>query len=179
MGSQDASQKTDNEVFFTRLYEQSHHVILGFCTRHLLHVGDAEDATAEAFLVAWRKINTVRELAEPSAWLMQTAKLIVRNTQRRERRRNDVRIRTHDLVSVAREPFECVSANLALATTIRGIEALDARDRDIIISTTLTSLPRAEVGRRLQLDPSQISKRLYAIRQHLHYEAASALRGQS
>ena len=56
-----------------------------YCLRRL-PVADANDATAEVFLVAWKKIDRVPAGEEALPWLYGVARNVVRNFSRSTRR---------------------------------------------------------------------------------------------
>ena len=53
--------------------------------RHL--VTDAQDAAAEVFLTAWRRLDQLPEGDEARAWLYVTARRVIANQRRSNRRR--------------------------------------------------------------------------------------------
>ena len=57
-----------------------------YCSRRL-GVQEANDAAAEVFLVAWRKIDQVPIGADARMWLYGVARNVVRNASRSARRR--------------------------------------------------------------------------------------------
>jgi RNA polymerase sigma factor (sigma-70 family) len=75
-----------DEEAFEGLWNAHYGDILAFCLRRLGNRQEAADATADAFLVAWRRSEEIPENARP--WLYGVALKVVANRRRGERRRS-------------------------------------------------------------------------------------------
>jgi RNA polymerase sigma-70 factor (ECF subfamily) len=73
---------------FDALFEAHKIDIASYCSWRTGSRGDAEDALAEVFLVAWRKIDLVPEGDGARAWLYATARKVTANSRRSGRRRD-------------------------------------------------------------------------------------------
>lgn len=80
MGRPVASDETFRSVF-----DEHHDAVHRYCLRRL-DVEDANEAIAEVFLVAWRKIDAVPQGPEALPWLYGVARNVVRNKRRSGRR---------------------------------------------------------------------------------------------
>ena len=78
-----ASPTTSAE--YRRLFDECFEAITRYCLRRL-PLADVNDATAEVFLVAWRKFDQVPAGDDALPWLYGVARNVVRNTQRSSRR---------------------------------------------------------------------------------------------
>ena len=74
-----------DEDAFEALWHAHYADILAFCLRRLGNRQEAADATADAFLVAWRRSGEIPENARP--WLFGVALKVIANRRRGERRR--------------------------------------------------------------------------------------------
>jgi RNA polymerase sigma-70 factor (ECF subfamily) len=79
----DASPTTNTK--FRRIYDEDFGAVTRYCLRRL-PVADVNDATAEVFLVAWRRIDRVPDGPEALPWLYGVARNVVRNATRSPRR---------------------------------------------------------------------------------------------
>jgi RNA polymerase sigma-70 factor (ECF subfamily) len=70
---------------FRRIYDEHFEAVTRYCLRRL-PVADVNDATAEVFLVAWKKIDRMPDGAEALRWLYGVARNVVRNAARSTRR---------------------------------------------------------------------------------------------
>ncbi len=107
--------------------------------------GDREaalDAAQEAFLAAWRDIETFREESVPLTWLIGIARRIVFRESRRERRREELRggepARHGGTGSAARDGD--AETNAARDEEPGG--AIEARERDARVRAATLLLPR-------------------------------------
>lgn len=76
---------TDDERF-RALYERHYPAVLGYCARRV-GVEAARDATADTFLVAWRRLHEI-DSARELPWLLRTAANVLRDQDRSARRRD-------------------------------------------------------------------------------------------
>lgn len=70
---------------YNQLFERHHPDVLAYFLRRL-DGHEAEEATAEVFVVAWRRIDDVPSGAETRPWLFGVAHNVLRNRQRAIRR---------------------------------------------------------------------------------------------
>ena len=73
---------------FDALFEGHRFDVASYCSWRAASRSDAEDAVAEVFLVAWRRLESVPSGDTARAWLYATARRLLAN-QRRSRRRRD------------------------------------------------------------------------------------------
>ena len=65
---------TSPEERFTALFEATRIPVLAYAIRRVADPADAADVVAEAYLVAWRRLDDVPEGAEASPWLFGVAR---------------------------------------------------------------------------------------------------------
>ena len=78
------SPRTDAK--FRRIYDENYAAMRNYLLRRL-PVGEVNDAMAELFLVAWRRIDDAPEGDASRLWLYGVARNVARNTERSVRRR--------------------------------------------------------------------------------------------
>ena len=83
----DALPRDLGEQRFARLYRDHARGILGYALRRCPDPEDAADVVAETFLAAWRRLPEVPIGEEARLWLYGTARLVLANQRRGERRR--------------------------------------------------------------------------------------------
>jgi RNA polymerase sigma-70 factor (ECF subfamily) len=71
---------------FTALYDEHYHRILGYVQRRSAR-DDAVDLVAETFAIAWRRLDDVPQGEQTLFWLYATARRVLANHRRAERRR--------------------------------------------------------------------------------------------
>src|SRR5438067_7547391 len=76
----------DREATFRRRYRANHRSISAYARRRL-NPQDADDAVADAFLVAWRRLSDVPEDEFALAWLYGVARRVISQGRRGGARR--------------------------------------------------------------------------------------------
>lgn len=80
-GHERRSSESDADGRFRRLYVDHERDVRNYCRRRL-RTGDVDDAVADVFVVAWRKIESLPIPAEVRPWLFGVARNVVRNLER-------------------------------------------------------------------------------------------------
>ena len=80
------AQSPSQDERFRRVYTAHHAAIRDYCFRRL-SPADANDATAEVFLVLWRRMDDAPPADESLPWLYGIARNTVANVRRSTRRR--------------------------------------------------------------------------------------------
>src|SRR5207244_9474130 len=107
-----------------QVFDQNLRAVYGFVLRRAGTL-DVDDAVAEVFLVAWRRIDDVPADAKP--WLLGVARRVLANQRRAAGRRASLLERTReDAARPAQEPPEAPSV-------LRALDRVSARDREILL----------------------------------------------
>ena len=85
-GPKPRSSETEADQRFRRLYLDHERDVRNYCRRRL-PTADVDDAVADVFVVAWRRIDSLPVPAEVRPWLFGVARNVVRNLEREARRR--------------------------------------------------------------------------------------------
>ena len=85
-------QSPSQDAEFQRMFTSHRDAVWVYCCRRLPR-DDVQDAVAEVFLVAWRRIDQAPEGDESVLWLYGVARNIVRNFHRSAIRRQRLRIK--------------------------------------------------------------------------------------
>ncbi|NNC92321.1 MAG: sigma-70 family RNA polymerase sigma factor [Acidimicrobiia bacterium] len=138
--------ESENEQRFTDLFRTNHRAVLAFFLRRLDR-DDAYDATADVFVVAWRRLADVPDGEEGLRWLYGVARLVLLNHRRTTRRGTRLLAKLtrfgaaeptapETLVVQQAEDREIVSAMLTLRP----------QDQEILRLAYWEQLPHAEIG---------------------------------
>ncbi len=161
------AQSRPHEAQFQRMFESHHEAIQRYCFRRL-PASDANDAAAEVFLVAWRRIADAPIGDGELPWLYGIGRNIVSNAQRSARRSGRLRVKLAG-VAPEREP----GPELQVVRSAEEREALDAlarlrpEDQEILRLRTWEELPNEQIASTLGLSVRAVESRLTRARRKL------------
>lgn len=169
----DALPRELAEQRFGRLYRQHAREILGYALRRCPDPEDAADAVAETFLTAWRRLGEVPAGAEGRLWLYGTARFVLANQRRGERRRN--RLTEQLRVELRRQ----LPAGAAADSTgiVEALNALEEPDRELLMLVGWEELTPAQAAQVLGVTPLAARSRLHRARRRLRARLEEAGRG--
>jgi RNA polymerase sigma-70 factor, ECF subfamily len=159
----DALPRELAEQRFGRLYREHAREILGYALRRCADPEDAADAVAETFLAAWRRLSEVPHGAEARLWLYGTARFVVANQRRGERRRNRL---TEQLRAELRRqlPVEAAADSTGIVEALHGLEE---PDRELLMLIGWEELTPAQAAQVLGVTPLAARSRLHRARRRL------------
>jgi RNA polymerase sigma-70 factor (ECF subfamily) len=161
---------------FEKLYRQHFRAVLRY-TLARLEPESAKDATAETFLIAWRRLPDVPD--DPGPWLFAVARKVIAGQCRSRSRREALRTRL-EVASAGRagagpaapgEIGEAVAARAVVLTAFAGLRDNDREVLRLIAWDGLTSKAAAEV---LGVTRLAFGVRLHRARQRLSAALAAA-----
>jgi RNA polymerase sigma-70 factor, ECF subfamily len=166
----DALPRDLGEQRFACLYRDHARGILGYALRRCSDPEDAADVVAETFLAAWRRLSDVPLGEEGRLWLYGTARLVVANQHRGERRRSRLseqlraQLRGQLPAQVAEDPTGILEA----------LGALEEADRELLMLVGWEELTPAQAARVLGVTPLAARSRLHRARRRLRARLAQA-----
>ena len=176
------------EVRFTRIYEAHYGSVLAYCMRRTSRA-DAQDAVAEVFTIAWRKIADVPDGDRTLVWLYGVAYRVLGHHWRGRRRRARlierlVRLGNH----VEPSPETVVVRRSQDRQLIEAARRLRAPDREILQLAGWEELAHSEIAEVLGISVAAVDQRFHRAKKRLAREydrirtdrpPASAQRGGS
>ena len=161
------SQPEKPEVRFDPLFQAHYQAIYRYCVRRL-GSSEAEDATADVFAVAWRRLDELPSGEAVRAWLFGVAHRVVGNRFRSRRRQTTLSARlkatTHDRVGQGvLEPAPDPEVELLLTA----LDGLGAADRELLRLTSWDGLSRDEIASVLGIKQNAVDQRLHRARSRL------------
>lgn len=127
---------------------------------------DADELTAEVFVIAWKKFP--QELENPRPWLFGVARKVLSNA-RRNSRRNSSFLSLDELEHTTNEPAVSTHTG-AIAFHVdlkRAWNSLTESEREVLALTAWEGLTAAEVATALGLRRSTVAMRLARARERL------------
>lgn len=122
--------------------------IVAYCGWRSGSAEDAQDAVADVFLVAWRRLDEVPEGNAARVWLYATARRVIANQRRASRRRLALRDRlVRDRSDGVPEPFSSGSRDALVREALR---RLRPRDREVLLLAEWENLTPAEIAKVME-----------------------------
>lgn len=118
--------------------------VVAYCTWRAPSASDAQDAVAEVFLTAWRRLDELPEGDAARVWLYATARRVMANQRRSSRRRVALHERlAHEAASV---PPESHVPSREEALVHDALRRLGPRDREVLLLAEWEGLSPAEIA---------------------------------
>jgi RNA polymerase sigma-70 factor (ECF subfamily) len=135
---------------FDALFEAHRVDVASYCGWRAASRSDAEDAAAEVFLVAWRRIGSVPPGDAARAWLYAAARRVLANQRRSRRRRDALEDRLLHERGLGASRRGAVSTSAATTTEDATVHAalarLSDRDREVLLLVEWEGLRPAELA---------------------------------
>jgi RNA polymerase sigma-70 factor (ECF subfamily) len=146
------------------LFEAHYRDLAAYARRRGLAPADADDLTANVFVVAWRRIDDVPNGEEALMWLYGVAFNELRNFRRTTRRRTRLvaRLASTSAMPAPEDPTD-VSANSIRAA----LDALSSGDREIVLLASGEGLSASQLGTVLGCSEIAARTRLHRARARL------------
>ena len=162
------------EQHYRLLFGRHPRQVPAYAIRRCRDVSAADDAVAETFLVAWRRIGDVPADNE-LAWLLGTARRVLSNTRRGDARRDKLLARLRDSL-VVEDVVDiadlAVDAGDTAQTVRQALSRLRPDDVEIIQLSAWEQLSHAQIAVVLDVTPNAVAIRLHRARQRLADELA-------
>ena len=137
-------RSSENQKRFDTLFAEYGPDVVAYCGWRAASASDAQDAVADVFLTAWRRLDDVP--GDPIAarvWLYATARRVLANQRRSSRRRNALHERlAHEAASAPRERRETGEESLVHTA----LDRLGPRDREVLLLSEWEGLSPAEIA---------------------------------
>jgi RNA polymerase sigma factor (sigma-70 family) len=130
---------------------------------------EAEDAVAETFLIAWRRLDEIPVNAKP--WLLGVARRVLANQHRAAARRSALNAR---VAHERRHEPEWPRAELIL----RALDGLSESDRELLLLFAWEGLSIEELAAVLHCSRTAVKVRLHRARRRLRGQLTEAERGE-
>lgn len=142
---------------FEALFREHVAGVASYCRWCLRSRSDAEDAVAEVFLVAWRRLDDVPAGEASRPWLYATARRVVANEARADGRRSRLNEKLNGQpVAIEQGEEEPLAGQVHEA-----LAALAPRDRELLFLAECEGFTAAEIGRIMDRRPVTVRVRLH------------------
>ena len=153
----------DRRDAFETLFRRHHAAVRAYVRRRNPNAA-TDDAVAETFLVAWRRLDLIGE--DPLPWLLGVARRVLANEHRGDRRRRALLERLIGAPKAAAdlgwEPPPAMDAELAEA-----MAGLSPREREALLLVAWEGLEPARAAQAAGCSPSAFRVRLHRARRRV------------
>jgi RNA polymerase sigma-70 factor (ECF subfamily) len=173
----DESQGTEQERRFRRLYETHYAAVLAYARRRA-DADDAQEAVAEVFTVAWRRLADVPDGDATLPWLYGVGRRVLANQWRGNRRRADLSSRlTAQYAGVVEVEGDVLSAE-DRRLVLEALGRLKESDQEILRLTTWEELSHRQVAATLGCAEPTVAVRVHRARKRLGREIQKGAGGE-
>jgi RNA polymerase sigma factor (sigma-70 family) len=155
---------------FEEIYAANHVPILGYALRRTLNSDDAADVLAETFLAAWRRLDELPDGPQSRLWLYGTARRVLANQHRGERRRLALADRLKADLAISYRPPDHSGELAEIGTAFR---RLAETDRELLALAGWEGLDAAGIATVLGCSANAARIRLHRARRRLAAELAA------
>ena len=160
-------QSSSRDALFGRLFDSHRDALRLYCFRRLGH-DQADDAVAEVFVVAWRKIDEAPAGDEARLWLYGIARNVVRNARRSQVRWHRLNVRLGSLGSYPEPgPEPQVVQRAQDRELLTAVTRLPSMEQELIRLHTWEGLAASEIAAVTGLSVRAVETRLSRIRKKL------------
>ena len=146
---------------FEELYAAHKVPLLGYALRRTDNTDDAADVLAETFLTAWRRLDEIPQGSQARLWLYGTARRVLANQRRGERRRLALANRLKADLAVSYQPPEQVGELADIAAALRKIPE---SDRELLALSAWEGLDAGQIATVLGCSRNAARIRLHRAR---------------
>jgi RNA polymerase sigma factor (sigma-70 family) len=127
---------------FDALFASYSSDIVAYCSWRAVSASDAQDAVADVFLTAWRRLDELPEGDAARVWLYATARRVIANQRRSSRRRFALQERLAQETTSAPQ----ASADREQAVVHEALRRLGPRDREILLLAEWEGLSPSQIA---------------------------------
>ena len=151
---------TLGESRFTAIYQAHYRRVYLYCRRRL-ESDQVDDAVADTFLAAWRKIDQVPDGDAALLWLYAAARRVLMHTWRGASRKRRLEGRLKSLgIDVPTAPEDYVLASDDSRQVIAAASRLKPSDQEILRLSLWEELPHSDIANVLELSADAVRQRL-------------------
>lgn len=155
---------------FHALYEAHHGAVAAYVRRRTPSPPDAQDAVADTFTTAWRRLPEVPDGDAALPWLYGVARRVLANQRRGNQRRADLTARLRGQGSVAPDVEGQVVAGDERRTVLTALARLRPADQEILRLAVWEELAHRDIAGIVGCSESSVAVRLHRARSRLGRE---------
>lgn len=160
-------QLPTDDTQFQQMYMTHRDAVWSYVMRRVRR-DDADDAVAEVFIVAWKKIEQRPVSDEQLPWLYGIGRNVVRNVNRSERRRQRLWTRAAAIRGTDSQAADVVVVrNLDDAELLAAVSRLKPIHQELLRLRTWEELPIKDIAAVVGMSPKSVESHLVRVRKNL------------
>lgn len=158
---------TNPDVLFDALFRTHHGAVYRYCVRRL-GWSEAEEAAADVFSVAWRRLDEMPDGDKARAWLFGVAYRVIGNRYRGRRRRTQLLARVSREWSIGEpHPADAAVRSDDFEHLYAALGELRRTDQELLKLSAWDGLSGAEIAQVLDIKENAVDQRLHRARARL------------
>jgi RNA polymerase sigma-70 factor (ECF subfamily) len=137
-----SERSTERDRRFDALFSSYSRDVVAYCGWRAVSPSDAQDAVADVFLTAWRRLEDVPGGDDARVWLYATARRVIANQRRSNRRRTALHERLAG--EAAATPHEQRDPEESLVHAV--LTRLGPRDREVLLLAEWEGLTPTQIA---------------------------------
>jgi RNA polymerase sigma-70 factor (ECF subfamily) len=170
LGRSIASAAAGDEIAFGQIvmayHAEMHRVCVFVCGDQSI----AEEAVQNAWSIAWKKLDSVRDAQRLRPWLTSIAVNQARDLIRRRRRRTEVELITDPSIGAAGSGGVDPATGIDALDLRAALQALDPEDRALLAMRYVAGFNATELSTAIGISPSGVRNRLERLTARLREE---------
>lgn len=155
---------------FDAIYQAHYGAISAYARRRTSAAADAQDAVAETFTIAWRRIDEAPAGDAALPWLYGVARRVLANQRRGDRRRLDLSARLRSQTTPGPDLEAGVVAADERAIVLVALARLRATDQELLRLAVWEELSHRDIAGVVGCSESSVAVRLHRARTRLGRE---------
>lgn len=155
---------------FQAVYEAHYGAVLAYLRRRTAEGADAQDAVADTFTIAWRRLEELPEGDAALPWLYAVARRVLSNQRRGNQRRTDLSARVRSQRPASVDVESEVVAGDQRRTVLAALSRLRPADQEILRLAVWEELTHRDIAGLVGCSEASVAVRLHRARTRLGRE---------
>ena len=155
---------------FQAVYEAHYGAVVAYVRRRAAGPNDAQDAVADTFTIAWRRLEEVPEVDAALPWLYGVARRVLSNQRRGNQRRADLSVRLQGQRASSADPEGEVVAADERRIVLAALSRLRDADQEILRLAVWEELAHRDIAGLVGCSEASVAVRLHRARTRLGRE---------
>ena len=155
---------------FQAVYEQHYGAVAAYVRRRTIDPTDAQDAVADTFTIAWRRLPEMPDGEAALPWLYGVARRVLANQRRGNQRRGDLSVRIRSQKPAPADVESEVMAADERRIVLAALARLRPDDQEILRLAVWEELPHRDIAGLVGCAESAVAVRLHRARTRLGRE---------